>query len=319
MSKVRNLKEQYSDYSLTLIDLISFIFPIKYVEMVLNILTEKMKNGEQHEWTLSLYRELSEGWGLDKEYVNNMSLSKIYEVHRILDSHFPRNEFLQLKRFVDLNERKLINNNDLRSYKSFENISMEVAAAELKFLDKSLEKCIVNLFEDQEWIVLRPLTWMSAKKYGANTKWCVSSQTDSSYFTNYTRDGILVFAINKLTGRKIAGHKRLTNHFSEISFWDAQDRRLDSMQCDLPQNIMVLFKKEFDSNIPNFQLLSTEEQINEFEMLERFNKGIEVPNFFDNNINDLRVVEDNQEIDRLLRVWDVNETNTTTTNQTNFT
>lgn len=54
----------------------------------------------------------------------------------------------------------------------------------------------VKIFEDEKWLVVSPLTHAASCSYGAHSNWCVST-SNSSYFGNYTQNGILVFFIDK--------------------------------------------------------------------------------------------------------------------------
>ncbi len=49
---------------------------------------------------------------------------------------------------------------------------LQMSLADLKMVDKEMEKQIEKLFEDEQWLVLKPLSYLASKKYGASTKWC---------------------------------------------------------------------------------------------------------------------------------------------------
>jgi hypothetical protein len=54
----------------------------------------------------------------------------------------------------------------------------------------------IKLFEDDRWLVVVPLTHQASCSYGAHSNWCVST-SNSSYFQNYTNNGVLIFFIDK--------------------------------------------------------------------------------------------------------------------------
>ena len=54
-------------------------------------------------------------------------------------------------------------------------------------------------YEDDKWVIVRPLTFASSVKYGASTRWCTTYQAEKQYFERYWRQGILIYFINKTT------------------------------------------------------------------------------------------------------------------------
>ena len=59
------------------------------------------------------------------------------------------------------------------------------------------------LLENDDIILVRPKTHRGSLKYGANTRWCTASKGNHSTFTNYVRNGVLVY----LNRKKIRGNK----------------------------------------------------------------------------------------------------------------
>lgn len=53
------------------------------------------------------------------------------------------------------------------------------------------------LIENDDYLLISPLTLKGSIKYGANTKWCTASKSSSYHFTSYTRDGYLFYLISK--------------------------------------------------------------------------------------------------------------------------
>ena len=78
-----------------------------------------------------------------------------------------------------------------------EDVMNQISIAELKLIDKELEKLVLKLHEDEEWLIIKPLTYESSKKYGAGTKWCTAADNEDYQFYNYTNRGILIYTINK--------------------------------------------------------------------------------------------------------------------------
>ena len=54
----------------------------------------------------------------------------------------------------------------------------------------------VKIYEDDKWLVVSPLTHSASCSYGAHSNWCVSTSNDD-YYKRYTKEGILVFFLDK--------------------------------------------------------------------------------------------------------------------------
>lgn len=115
---------------------------------------------------------------------------------------------------------------------------------EKKDKEKELRKGIDKIYEDKNWLVLRPKNWESSCHYGAGTKWCTTSKETSSHFTRETTSKFLIYVINKNLTKdddtyKIAWQipytKNIDTVIDPLSFdvkltglklWDAQDNDL---------------------------------------------------------------------------------------------
>lgn len=245
MSKLNTLKTQNPDLNISLIDALGLVYKTKYVEMYLNIYkTKKAKkdDDEENEDNLTPFQVEMIDMGFNKEYVIELSkkLNRIQQ-HFVngLISEMNYRDIRSFNKFIELNERGLIDNKDVTSYKTMEDVLGQISIAELKLIDKELEKLVLKLHEDEEWLIIKPLTYESSKKYGAGTRWCTAAESEDYQFYNYTSRGILIYTINKKTGYKVATFKNLDKeHTRELSFWDVEDNRLDSLELNLPDDIM---------------------------------------------------------------------------------
>jgi hypothetical protein len=145
----------------------------------------------------------------------------------------------EFQKFINYNERNLVEDNDLQGYKSFTQVIGSVKRADEKIALKELEKQIKKIHEDDEWLILIPLTYEASVKYGYNTKWCTASESTSEQYKSYTRDGLLIYIIQK-GKHKTAVYKKRSNN--EVSFWNQTDVRIDSIQTNFPNNIMEIIK-----------------------------------------------------------------------------
>jgi hypothetical protein len=150
-------------------------------------------------------------------------------------------------------EKNKIPNRDLSTYSSLDSLRKSISLSSLKDIEKELESQIVKEYEDDTWLILKPLTFESSAKYGSSTRWCTTYHGDKSHFVRYWRRGILVYFINKENGYKFAGFKSLDSE-NELSFWDPSDQRLDFLQLDVNDYLFPIVKKIFSSTETNRDL-----------------------------------------------------------------
>jgi hypothetical protein len=272
MSLIKELKSN-PENQLNLVEIIQAICPsekTKYVDLLLKML-KKTPNVE--EYASEVKRDFKERYNVDPENFKNFTPLQMVFIYRFIDSSFNSDDIKSFSKFVEYNERGLIDENDLTKFNSFKDILNSTSMAEIKVMEKDLEKQIKVLYSDSEWIVLRPLTYHSSLKYGSSTKWCTSSESNPEHFSRYTKRGILIYMINKITGKKVACFKSLDKE-SEFSFWNQIDTRIDSLEADLPDFIYEIIKNEIKTNShTNFSLLSNEDKIKQEKLLnERSSK-----------------------------------------------
>jgi hypothetical protein len=254
MTKVETLKQQNKLLSLSIIDALAIVLPkSKYVEMAVNMIKnhERYLRHVDNEQRESICDFLIKEYNTPKEDLDKLTNKEISQIWSILDN-VPYDVRSALKSFIPLNERGLIDNKDITSYKDVQEVLKQIALAEFKAINKELEKQIHKVYEDDNWLVLRPLSRESSMKYGAGTKWCTAAESDDYQYWNYTGRGILIYTINKKTGQKVATFKNLSkDHDHELSFWNEIDTRIDSYETNLPQDIINHIFKELKSDKTN--------------------------------------------------------------------
>jgi hypothetical protein len=145
-----------------------------------------------------------------------------------------------------------------------------MSLASLKLIDKEMQKQVQKLYETDEWLVVKPMSFLASKKYGANTKWCTTHENNPDYYLTYSRRGILIYCINKITGEKVAAFKNIDMSYDrETSFWNIIDNRIDSIESGLPVEVMEVIKNEFtNTKQSNWDILSDEEKNKQVLWLE---------------------------------------------------
>jgi len=268
MSKAKDLKTS-PENNMNIYELLSMFSPekkSKYTEMLIRVM-KKTPSIDEH--VKEIIERLNTEFQISKEELNEIPKLQLIFFYRILDTMFNFPDLKSFQKFCQYNERGLIKQNDISTYSSFEQILNSLSIAEIIANNKDLEKQIDIVFEDEEWLMVRPLTFASSKKYGANTKWCTTQETNPEYFVKYSSKGILIYCINKKNGYKVASFYSLDKNDKEFSFWNQKDSRIDSLETELPAHLREKIGEMCKSKNArtNRFLLSDEERIKEDKAL----------------------------------------------------
>ena len=212
-------------YDISLIDIISLADPTttyKYLPFLIKIL----KKNNQNDNMLKLIVDVLIG-GSNIEYI---------------------------KRFEEHSVAKRISNSDISSYDIIQELIQEVKKGDEIVKLKELEKQIIKIYDDKNWLVLTPLTYEASKIYGANTRWCI---TQKSTWDDYQWSYKLIFIICKTTNQKWAISKNYNSPL-EIKGWKSNDDEIHPMNIPIPPEIWVPLMIHI--NKPKYQ--------SEFELLK---------------------------------------------------
>jgi hypothetical protein len=270
MSKLKEQKTLASN-ELNLVDLFELICPVekksKYIETWIRAIKNKHEKSSTGGRVDELKEVLTKELNIKIEELDKLPNYKLILIYLFFQELCHVSDIQTFQKFCEFNEIGLVKENDLTKYNTFEQISQSVGIAELKNLEKELESQTKKIYEDDEWLVIRPLTYHSSKKYGSSTKWCTTMEHNPEYFIKYARNGILIYNINKKTGLKVGTFKSLDDN--EFSFWNQVDDRIDSMVSELPDFILKIIKKEVDENqVNNFSYLTKEEQTRQLNLMD---------------------------------------------------
>ena len=269
MSKIRDLKTN-PDNCFNIVDAIELFVPkgkSKYTDMLLRIMNHTPNLKEHGNEIISHMTNTFEF--MDKEDLKKFNAIQLLLVYKFTDTYFNTEDLLNFRKFCEYNERNLIDQNDLSTYKSFEDVITQVNVAEIKVEMKELENEVVRVHEDDEWLLVRPMTFLASKKYGANTKWCTTSESNPEYFLKYSERGVLIYCMNKKTGYKVASFYSLKSTDPEFSFWNQKDTKIESMDSELSDSMLRIIRdiSKDPEAISNRKLMNQEQ-------LERENKSL---------------------------------------------
>ena len=277
MSRLDELKKQYPELNITIFDMMVRLDTsktYKYLPLMCKIFGIKfnVKNlfhrDELSKGMLEIHANLiTKGISTD-----GLTDNQLYYMLNYISEHFSNDTYQTLNQFIQYMDKGQIENNDVTSYKNIDDIRGAITLATMKELTKDLEGQIIREYEDEKWVILRPLTFSASAKYGASTRWCTTYHREKSYFEKYWRKGILVYFINKQTGYKFAGYKGL-HEDSEFSFWNSEDNRVDYLDVDADDYLFPIVRRIFKSESTNKNLSSDEiqEQVHK-ECIQEYEK-----------------------------------------------
>lgn len=190
---------------------------------------------------------------LKKYSIEDSVLGVLPDKHKLIVLWNLRNlsEFgLDLKmllEFDEMMENNLISETDVSTYESFSKIQEQLNIAYTKKILKEERGLVDVVFENDEWLAVRPLTFEASKKYGAGTKWCTTSENNPHHFYRYSQSGILIYLYNKLNNRKFGIHfnmedEKLRSHLG-IQIYNEVDDRIDSSDARIQFEVMDQLKK----------------------------------------------------------------------------
>lgn len=301
MSRIKELRKS-DDNNISLIRLIEQLLvsdKTKYIELFRKTIVNRIDSNDAKK---GIYEDLY-------SRLPNMSFSDDMDIFELmflstLISWADQENIIMFNQFIEYNERTLIERNDITTYKTFEELSCEISKVDLKMITKEMESQVISLFSDEEWLVIKPLTYESSKKYGSNTKWCTTSAHNPEYFFRYTKNGILIYCMNRKTGYKVAAYKDMKE--KDISFWNQRDERIDSFYTELPDEILSILRKELKScHKPNglliepslrekemMKYLKQSQKLQSEDMVEAAPRRIAVDNRFDYERDDEQPMEE---------------------------
>jgi hypothetical protein len=151
-------------------------------------------------------------------------------------------------------------------------MKVKITESQLKIVIKEVrnkEEDRVKIYQDENIVVVAPLTHRSSCKYGAYTKWCTAVPSTDEHFNEYMRNGVLIYFIirspHKKTTKteyKFAYYHPFSEEGEEFKGWyDMSDNQLefngDEKKVDMnlikfliPDEIFVMVKDYIKTQKP---------------------------------------------------------------------
>jgi hypothetical protein len=177
--------------------------------------------------------------------------------------------------FCEMMERGIVNEKDISKYDSWEMIEYEFYNALNKKNMNEAKKNTLKIYEDDQYLLLKPMTHTSSCVYGYGTKWCTSMINDPGYFYEHSL-GHLIYVINKKTNQRFGFYRKKTScdfiftreNNKVFTIYDAEDNEIDSFETKLPTELLEIISNDFKTEDPNY----TKFDVEELKMMSRFVK-----------------------------------------------
>ena len=269
---IKKIKKENDVIDISLIDLMGKLDTSetkKYTQFLVKILKKSFDNDIKYMVKESSSRERK----LDEVLGNNTFDS--WMTKRLIGHLYGWDEMNLFVEFCDYMERGLTNEKDVSKYDSWEMVATEVYQAKNRDLFKKAKKQVKVVYEDDQYFCIKPLTYEASVSYGYQTKWCTASVHDQSYFYNHSRDGVLVYVIDKINNVKFGFY----HNDHQIQIYNQKDDRVDSMETGLPLELLHKLFSEMKSDVKdknfNYKLFS-ESELKKMTMY-RYDEPIPVP------------------------------------------
>jgi|TARA_R110000796_G_scaffold240198_2_gene361165 hypothetical protein len=274
----KQLKKTMEDLNFNIFDLIRYIDPSKTGKYMKFLVKEFRKKHNKEGYT-NYTPILSDQNYLDKIRKKSKNELEDRVVEYIMDVLSYTN-ITNLQVFDELIRTNKIKETDIQKYNSFEDIEKVIVDYEENNHEDNIHE-YEEIYRDDRWYIVKPLSYYTAKVYGTATKWCTSSRDTPKQFYEYSKDGILLYIMDRATNNKWAVHWAIyEGGKEEMSWWDAKDRRVDSIQVDIPFGIMNVIKNYLHKEeYPNLKYFSKESLINLKKVLKLEKKNVDSQNF----------------------------------------
>ena len=138
--------------------------------------------------------------------IDRLSTQKVDDIFKVLN--------LSGKFSSESTEKKIkLNPKDITSFDTINDLFRFVNRyddylSEIK-TKSEVKKEVEKVYEDNRFLIIRPLSHKSSCYYGAATKWCTTTENNDDYFKKYTSRGKLYYIIDKKSSDRTYGKMAL--------------------------------------------------------------------------------------------------------------
>lgn len=124
--------------------------------------------------------------------------------------------------------QSVLEKKDIKQYSNFEELYNALEESRKKQETKRLEKIVDKIYEDDKFLIIKPITIESSCKYGANTKWCVAAKKDNQFYNLSRGNQKLYYIINKLNSTEKT-YSKIAVHYDEDGYrqiYDSKNKKI---------------------------------------------------------------------------------------------
>jgi hypothetical protein len=144
----------------------------------------------------------------------------------------------KLETFHKWHEEGLVEAKDILTYTP-EEFYRQYENAEKKAKLRDAQNQVKRLHEDDNWLIISPLTFEAGQVYGQATRWCITQQR---HWDNYKDKYFYIFVINKKNNDKYAINKDTSN--GKFQIWNSADTEIDMLKLPIPNDLYSVIIKE---------------------------------------------------------------------------
>jgi len=219
----------------------------KYVPLMLKVIQNKNEEKNPFRVDEDFNAELQDYYGVSN-LPETIDPKLAYVLLQMIGSDTTRD----LMNFMDSFEKGYFKGVDITTISTLKQLTQLNSLTAFNKIGKGLAKQVQKDFEDEEWLIVRPFTYEASVRYGYGSKWCTSMEKSAEHFFRYSNNGTLIYCLNKKTGDKVAAFYEVGEG---LSFWNAEDSRIDSIFSGLPSHIIDVIRGIVTDNpLPNRSL-----------------------------------------------------------------
>jgi len=267
---IKKIKKENNSINISLVDLMGKLDNSetkKYTQFLVKMLKKNFDNEQDF-----LVRDSSHRERKIDQVLNNSTFDG-WITRKILTNLYGWDEVDSFINFCEFMERGLTNEKDISKYDSWEMVTSEVFQAKNRNLFKMAKKEVKVVYEDDQYMCIKPLTYAASVSYGYQTRWCTASVQEPSYFYNHSKDGVLVYLIDKINNVKFGFY----HNSYQIQIYNQKDDRVDSMETGIPIELLHKLIGEMKSEAKdknfNYKLFGE----SELENMKKYRHGEEIP------------------------------------------
>jgi hypothetical protein len=268
---IKKLKKENEFLNMTIADMLAKFDTSKtkkYSQFLVKLINEKIGDWKKN----NVFEKIDNSNNPIDRVVPNDSWENSLVRFFVCDSLFSWSNMERFVEFTELMEKGLVNENDISKYDSWDMLQIQLFEAKNREMFKKSKKEIHKIFEDENYMIFKPLTYLASCSYGYQTKWCTAMINEPSYFYNHSK-GILIYLIDKKENKKFAFYKKILHPYEMEDYdhenyvfktFNQEDKQIDTIQTGLPMNILQIIMMECDTKspttIPNYKLFSEDEK-----------------------------------------------------------